>query len=95
MKKVIHQIDSKNKWLLLSANFTAKFVLAEADGRCSVEKVFSEISQNSQEKTLAQVFSCEFGEISKNTFFTEYLRTTASVQWNFLQKQFATLVKSH
>ena len=30
-------------------------------------------------KTLAQVFSCEFCEISKNTFFTEHFRTTASV----------------
>ena len=62
------------------------------------EKMFLEISQNSQEntcarvsflkkllapaallkKTLAQVFSYEFCEISKNTFFTEHLRTTAS-----------------
>ena len=58
------------------------------------KKVFSEISQNSQEntcarvsflinffirkETLAQVFSCEFCEISKNTFFTEHLWTTAS-----------------
>ena len=31
-----------------------------------------------QSQTLAQVFSCEFCEISKNTFFTEHLRTTAS-----------------
>ena len=29
-------------------------------------------------ETLAQVFSCEFCEISKNTFLTEYLWTTAS-----------------
>ena len=29
-------------------------------------------------KSLAQVFSCEFCEISKNTFFTEHLWTTAS-----------------
>ena len=46
--------------------------------RGSEKKVFLEISQNSQEnacawvfflkKTLAQVFSCEFCEISKNTF---------------------------
>ena len=58
--------------------------------RCSVKKVFLEISQNSQEntcarvffliklraspcsfikkETLAQVLSCEFFEISKNTF---------------------------
>ena len=29
--------------------------------------------------TLAQVFSCEFCKISKNAFFTEHLRATASV----------------
>ena len=29
-------------------------------------------------KTLVEVFSCEFCEISKNTFFTEHLWTTAS-----------------
>ena len=27
LKKVIHQIDSKKEWLLLSAGFTAKFGL--------------------------------------------------------------------
>ena len=62
--------------------------------RCSVKKMFSEISQNLQEntcarvfflvnfikkETLAQVFSCEFCEISKSTFFTEHLWTTASI----------------
>ena len=31
-----------------------------------------------KKKTLAQVFSCEFFGISKNTFFTEHLWTTAS-----------------
>ena len=49
---------------------------------CSVKKVFLQILQNSRENTcarvacnfikkeaLAQVFSCEFCEISKNTFF--------------------------
>ena len=30
------------------------------------------------EETLVQVFSCEFCKISKNTFFTEHLRTTVS-----------------
>ena len=29
-------------------------------------------------ETLAQVFPCEFCEISKNTFFTEHLLATAS-----------------
>ena len=49
--------------------------------RCSVKKVFLKISQNLQENTFArvsflikiqalvQVISCEFCEISKNTFF--------------------------
>ena len=31
-----------------------------------------------KKETLAQVFSCEFCEISKNTFSTEHLGTTAS-----------------
>ena len=31
-----------------------------------------------KKETQAQVFSCEFCEISKNTFSTEQLRTTAS-----------------
>ena len=48
--------------------------------------MFLEISQNSQENTCASVSFliklqafCEFCEISKNTFFTEHLWTTASV----------------
>ena len=35
-----------------------------------------------KKETLGQVFSWEFWEISKNTFFTEHLWTTASVLWN-------------
>ena len=34
-----------------------------------------------EKESLAQVFSCEFYEICKNTFFTEHLWTTASVPW--------------
>ena len=30
-----------------------------------------------KKETLVQVFSCEFCEIPKNTFFTEHLRATA------------------
>ena len=54
------------------------------------KKVFLEILQNSQEnfitkdfikkETLAQVFSCEFCETSKNTFFIE------NVRWLLLEK---------
>ena len=30
-------------------------------------------------ESLAQVFSCEFCEVSQNTFFTEHTQTTASL----------------
>ena len=39
-----------------------------------------------KKQTLALVFSCEFCEISKNTFFTEHLWTTASVNQIFFWK---------
>ena len=59
------------KWLFLNSEAVAR--------RCSVKKVFLEISQNSQghkvaglrplkKEILAQVFSCEFYEIIKHTF---------------------------
>ena len=57
----------------------------EVTGGVLEEKVFLEISLNSQEngkiplpEALAQVLSCEFCKIFKNTFFTEHLRVTAS-----------------
>ena len=31
-----------------------------------------------KKETLAQIFSCEFCEVFRNTFFTEHLWTTAS-----------------
>ena len=62
-----------------------------ATGGVFLKKVFLKISQNSQEntcarvraatllkKTVAQVFSCEFCEIFKSTFFTEYIWAPAS-----------------
>ena len=77
-------------------------VIPEAVGqRCSVKKVFLEISENPQEstcarvtfliklqalacafikkETLAQLFSCEFFEISKNTFSYRTFPVAASV----------------
>ena len=52
--------------------------------RYSVKKVFLEMSQNSQEYTCARIsflikmFSCEFCDISKNTFFHKTLLVAAS-----------------
>ena len=65
--------------------------------RCSVKMVFLKILQNSQEncrhacnfikkETLAQVFSCEFCEISKNIFLQNtpgqhFRRSGKKIQW--------------
>ena len=38
-------------------------------------------------ETLAQVFSCEFCEISQNTFFTEHLWATASVSLQIMTRK--------
>ena len=70
-------------------------ILPEATtGGVLLKKMYLKISQNLQEntyvkvsflikltkkETLAHMFSCEFCEISKNTFFTEHLWATASV----------------
>ena len=52
--------------------------------RVYIKKVFLQISQDSQENTCArvfswQIFSCEFSEIWKTTFFTKHLWATAPV----------------
>ena len=44
------------------------------------EKQPPEVFSFIKKETLAQVFSFEFCEISRNSFFTEHLRATASVR---------------
>ena len=64
------------------------------------KSVFLEISQNSQEnnflkkETPAQVFSCEFCEISKNTFFAEHLWKTASEESSLSNEGLTNLFSS-
>ena len=74
--------------------------------RCSVKKVFLETSQNWQEntcarvsflikmqaETLAQVFSCKFCEISKNTFYYRTPPVDASGENKNKQKTKLTIV---
>ena len=68
--------------------------------RCSVKKMFIEISQKSQENTCvrvsflmkmtpAQVFSYEFCEMFKNILFKEHLRATAS-DYTFIERKTTT-----
>ena len=65
---------SGKRMFLNFANFTGKHL-------CSVSfliKLQPDACNTIEKETLAQVFSCEIFEISKNNFFTEHLRTTAS-----------------
>ena len=61
--------------------------------RCSVRKGLKRPAYNFIKKeTLAQVFSCEFCEISKNTFFTEHIWVTASGSSKYLVAHFLNWV---
>ena len=46
----------------------------------SLQPTLSQACNLIKKETLAQVFSCEFYEISKSTFFTEHLWMT-SLDW--------------
>ena len=47
--------------------------------RCSVKKgAILNLANFIKKYSLAQMFSCEFWEISKNTLFIEHLQTTVS-----------------
>ena len=82
------------KWapLKVTEGWTKMSLSRSSHRRCSVKKVFLETSQNSQENTcarvsclnlrkkemMAQVFSCGFCKISKNTFFARAPQVAAS-----------------
>ena len=55
-----------------------------ATGGVLWKKVFLKVSQISQENSCVDhvLFSCEYCEILKNTYFEEHMRTTASATWN-------------
>ena len=59
--------------------------------RCSMVKNVLRNSHNSQEKRLCQSLSCEFCEISKNTFFAEHLWMTASETFFFSESVTSSL----
>ena len=62
--------------------FTGKHLCQSLFYRNSVPETCNFIKK----ETLAQVFSCEFCEISKNTIFIEHLRATVSGFSNFIVK---------
>ena len=64
------------KMLYWNSNFFRKY--PEADTRGVLWKKVFKACNFIEKEALAQVFSCEFCEISKNTFFTKHLWKTAS-----------------
>ena len=87
-KLLVNMICVERNVFKLTINTSKWLQLIEAvSQRCSVKNVFLEISQNSQENTCARVSfliklqawgSCEFCEISKNTFSSRTLPEGAS-----------------
>ena len=79
---------------------TGKFPEAVAQ-ICSVKKVFLQIHKKARalacnfikKETLAQIFSVEFCEISKNTFFPKHLWAIASHIFKFYKYSFRVAVK--
>ena len=86
---VVKRCSAKNVFLEISQNSQENFC-------ASVSFLIKLQACNFIKKeTLAQVFSCEFYEISKNTFFTEHLWTTWNewiIQNNYWQSKVTALL---
>ena len=54
----------------------------------ALEAFFKKACNFIKKESLAQVFSCEFCEIFKNTFFTEHFRTIASATLTVFRESF-------
>ena len=86
-------------WLINVSLKIVQMLIRSSHQRCSVRKdvlrnsakfTGNHLSQSLfiKKETLAQVFSREFWEISKNTFFTEHLWVTASGLCDWWEKEF-------
>ena len=96
LKNVIHQIDSKNGWLLLSASFTAKFglVFVLTQKKAFSQRFHFQYNRKSigSSKKLYQVFqnsppfkrsACFYVTISENFEHVQYF----NVETAFLEKE--------
>ena len=73
------KVNRRNKLLLVLQNWPSFIILLDYIRKWGAIRVsFTQACNFIKKETLAQVFSCDFCEISKNTFFTEHLGATAS-----------------
>ena len=86
-------------WFLYDNGLRHERVKGYSEPTSSVPEVFIKVNGSNipqacnfiRKETLVQVFFCEFCEIAKNPFFTEYLWMTASF-FKASQLYFSTLV---
>ena len=69
-------IAEEKKILYLFCEIKISCSYWDSHRRCSIKNMFLQISQSSQ------VFSCDFWEISENTYFTEHVWTNASCSYS-------------
>ena len=89
----IRIIKSSHQWCSVKKGVHRNFAKFTGKHLCQ-SLLFNKVAGGScnfiKKETLTQVFSCEFCENSKNTFFTEHLRTTASQLWQNLSSHLLT-----
>ena len=74
-------IESSHYYLLIKVTFYHEKQPPEVFCKKTCSQEFRKIHKKTLVPTLAQVFSCEFCEISKNTFLAEHVGTSASISW--------------
>ena len=82
-------VQTQSSWGVLQKRCSQKFhKIYRKENTCARVSFLIKLQAQGRnfikKETLAQVFSCEFCEISKNNFFTEHLQTTASFFINLL-----------
>ena len=78
-EKKTYQVTITQNTPLLEVCLEDKISLNLLTKKQEVLNFITDLQLYLKKETLAHVFSCEFWEISKNTFFTEHLRATALV----------------
>ena len=81
LKKRLAQVEAAARGVLCKKVFLEIWQNSQENTCARVSLLIKLACNFIKKETLAQVFSCEFCEISKNTFFTEHLRATASVRF--------------
>ena len=67
-------ISQKHFGVFWTLNWALTNIHTQSSGKCSLRKMYLELSRNSQENFLAQLFSWNFAKFLRAPFFTKHLR---------------------